>query len=154
MLLVSHDRAFLDNIVTSTLAFEGDGRVVEYVGGWDDYLAPAEEQLQRRRQQTGGRHAPAATSSSERATARPKRHGPKKLSFKEQREFESLPAQIEALEEEQRRLKRGIGIGGLLQGGRRSHQRCWRASSALAGGARSGAGAWLELEERAGARGS
>ena len=38
VLLVSHDRAFLDNIVTSTLAFEGEGRVVEYVGGWGDYL--------------------------------------------------------------------------------------------------------------------
>ncbi len=50
VLLVSHDRAFLDNIVTSTLAFEGEGKVVEYVGGWEDYL----------RQTTA---APAATSA-------------------------------------------------------------------------------------------
>ncbi len=43
VLLVSHDRAFLDNIVTSTLAFEGNGRVVEYVGGWGDYLRQSEQ---------------------------------------------------------------------------------------------------------------
>ncbi len=46
---MSHDRAFLDNIVTSTLAFEGDGRVVEYVGGWGDYLRQREQRLRPER---------------------------------------------------------------------------------------------------------
>jgi ATP-binding cassette subfamily F protein uup len=111
VLLVSHDRQFLDNIVTSTLAFEGGGRVVDYVGGWQDYL----------RQSTAARAiataaGPAARKSVE-GSPRPKtRTGQpalserseskgKRLSFNEQREFEALPARIEALEDEQRRLK-------------------------------------------------
>ena len=123
VLLVSHDRAFLDNIVTSTLAFEGNGRVVEYVGGWGDYLrqreqgARSRDTAQRLRPERGatfdhgsGRPEPrrGATSPREsgRAASRTPDGGPekRKLSFKEQREFESLPARIEALEEEQRRL--------------------------------------------------
>jgi ATP-binding cassette subfamily F protein uup len=104
VLLVSHDRAFLDNIVTSTLAFEGAGRVVEYVGGWADYL----------RQSSGARRSGSAPREHERARpaeppARPRPRGPstagRKLSFKEQREFEALPAQLEALEAEQRRVR-------------------------------------------------
>ena len=55
VLLVSHDRAFLDNIVTSTLAFEGDGRVVEYVGGWGDYLRRAAAPAARARREVAER---------------------------------------------------------------------------------------------------
>jgi ABC transport system ATP-binding/permease protein len=118
VLLVSHDRTFLDNIVTSTLAFEGEGRVVEYVGGWEDYLrqssaARASEtaRLEAAGGLVGGRSAegrrsvargrePGATSSR---AAGPQK---KRLSFKEQREFDGLPAHIEALEAEQQRLQR------------------------------------------------
>jgi ATP-binding cassette subfamily F protein uup len=119
VLLVSHDRAFLDNIVTSTFAFEGDGKVVEYVGGWDDYLR------QSGYGSVGTRPAsapgPARTESSgeaRRRASRPATHGDggtgpgesevatrRKLSYKEQRELESLPAHIEALEAEQQRLR-------------------------------------------------
>ena len=93
ILLVSHDRAFVDNVVTSTLAFEGDGRVFEYVGGYTEWLR------QRRTPATiepaGRLPAPAV------ATPAP---GAVKLSFKERRELEALPAQIEALERLQREL--------------------------------------------------
>jgi ATP-binding cassette subfamily F protein uup len=91
VLLVSHDRTFLDNIVTSTLAFEGNGRIQEYVGGWQDYLrqAPPLEARDDRRKPSG----------------RPARSPSKKLSFNEQRELEALPAKIEALEAEQARLR-------------------------------------------------
>jgi len=94
LLLVSHDREFIDHVVTSTLVFEGDGRVEEYVGGYNDWL--------RQRQQV----ASAATSSPAVPTLRsaspPAR---KKLSFKEQREFDELPQRIEKLEAEQAALQ-------------------------------------------------
>jgi ATP-binding cassette subfamily F protein uup len=95
VLLVSHDRVFVDRVVTSTLAFEGDGRVEEYIGGYHDYLrqrparVPAET-----------RGASVLPKPQKRAKA-----GPRKLSYNEQREFDALPDRITALEEEQQRLK-------------------------------------------------
>ena len=95
LLLVSHDRAFLDNVVTQTLVAEGGGKWREYVGGYSDWLAqrPAP--------------APAAPSppASERGGRKPSRQPQKvKLTFKEQRDLESLPTEIEALEREQHEL--------------------------------------------------
>ena len=95
ILLVSHDRAFLDNVVTSTLAFEGDGRVYEYVGGYTDWL-------RQRRSQAGGAPPTGPAARAARAARRPQRAT--KLSFKERRELEELPARIEALEPQQREL--------------------------------------------------
>jgi ATP-binding cassette subfamily F protein uup len=89
VLLVSHDRAFLDHVVTSTLVFEGDSVVNEYVGGYADWL----------RQRT----IPTAAHPVEKTRAEPAaptREKPKKLSHKEQRELDALPAQIETLEHE------------------------------------------------------
>jgi ATP-binding cassette subfamily F protein uup len=86
LLLVSHDRAFLDNVVTQTLAAEGDGAWKEYVGGYTDWV----------------RQRPAALTeekASSKAAVREK--GKAKLSYKEARELESLPQEIEALEAEQ-----------------------------------------------------
>jgi ATP-binding cassette subfamily F protein uup len=95
LLLVSHDRAFLDNVVTSTFAFEGDGRVEEYVGGYEDWL----------RQRQAARSAAAAPAAPRGKGAVPLFEGraatARKLSYKEQREFADLPARIEALEAEQ-----------------------------------------------------
>jgi ABC transport system ATP-binding/permease protein len=93
ILLVSHDRAFVDNVVTSTLAFEGSGRVSEYVGGYTEWLR------QRRTPAT----APVAGRLPAPAVARPA-PAAAKLSSKERRELEQLPAQIEALERLQREL--------------------------------------------------
>ena len=103
VLLVSHDRAFLDNIVTSTLAFEGGGRVVEYVGGWQDYLrqSAASRPGSSRGEPSMPRRARARVPAMKIAAP----SASKRLSFKEQREFEGLPAHIEALEAEQRRLR-------------------------------------------------
>ena len=106
VLLVSHDRIFLDHVVTSTLAFEGKGRVTEYVGGWEDYLRQAGER------QPGSTRP--ATSASLEAAEPPRvasRQDPgavavkRKLSYNEQREYESLPARIQALEAEQQQLR-------------------------------------------------
>jgi ATP-binding cassette subfamily F protein uup len=92
LLIVSHDRTFLNNVVTSVWAFEGNGRVEEYVGGYDDWLRQRPEPLPA---QAAKVEVPASTSAP-----RPAR-GPdrKKLSFKEKRELEALPARIETLEQ-------------------------------------------------------
>ncbi len=163
MLLVSHDRAFLDNIVTSTLAFEGEGRVVEYVGGWEDYLRqrprPRPERGAKSPRESERGWGPASTEKSERGgnkqadvAGNTQRRTTKKLSFKEQREFESLPAQIEALEEEQRRLKEESESADFYKAGG-DHIRAVLARIERAAEEHDAALArWLELEERAGAR--
>jgi ATP-binding cassette subfamily F protein uup len=100
VLLVSHDRVFLDNVVTSTLAFEGGGIVREYVGGYEDWLrqrAPAEAPQAPARTET----AP-STRAPDPGEVRPA--GARKLSYNEQREYERLPAAIETLEAEHRAL--------------------------------------------------
>jgi ATP-binding cassette subfamily F protein uup len=103
VLVVSHDRAFLDNIVTSTLAFEGKGKISEYVGGWEDYLrqSPATRPLTPPALSPSTRSARSGQASTEKAPATKRR-----LSYKEARELEALPAHIEALEAEQERLRR------------------------------------------------
>jgi ATP-binding cassette subfamily F protein uup len=92
LLLVSHDREFLDNVVTSTLVLEGGGRVGEYVGGYSDWLrqaapAPAERKPERAPPPPRAPSEPAAVAAEKR-----------KLSYKETRELEALPQRIEALE--------------------------------------------------------
>jgi ATP-binding cassette subfamily F protein uup len=99
ILLVSHDRAFLDNVVTSTLAFEGQGRVSEYVGGYGDWV--------RQRRARASAAVQTATGDS-----RPGGAGvptPGRLRYKEKRELEQLPARIEALEREQQELSEQTG---------------------------------------------
>ena len=110
--LVSHDRTFLDNVVTSTIAFEGEGRWREYEGGVQDWLA----QSQRSRQWAALSAPPAsapvapkpvAEAPAAASTAR------RKLSYKEQRELEALPGRIEALEQEQAALTAELADGTL-----------------------------------------
>ena len=100
VLLVSHDRVFLDRVVTSTVAFEGHGRVVEYVGGYADYL----RQRPRPSADQGARESPRVAKAPAPDFA-PTASRQRKLSFKEQRELEALPAHIAALEAEQQRLQ-------------------------------------------------
>ncbi|MDP9064881.1 MAG: ATP-binding cassette domain-containing protein [Pseudomonadota bacterium] len=106
LLLVSHDRAFLDNVVTGTLVFEGAGRVNEYVGGYTDWLrqrsSAATTEPSRRAAPTGA----APIRSVPPAGRAPKF---RKLSYKEQRELEAMPERIQALESEHARLAQIIG---------------------------------------------
>jgi ATP-binding cassette subfamily F protein uup len=98
LLLVSHDRTFLDNVVTQVLAPEGDGTWREYVGGYSDWerQRPAPPPSARPSEAPGGLPAkPSAAKPTE---------GPRKLSYKENRELDELPARIEALEAEQKAL--------------------------------------------------
>jgi len=98
LLLVSHDRRFIDNVVTSTLVFEGGGRVAEYVGGYEDWLR------QRPAPPAGDSAAPAARAVTPGVPTSTRR----KLSYREQRELEQLPDRIHALEQEQHRLQAAI----------------------------------------------
>ncbi|MSO56112.1 MAG: ATP-binding cassette domain-containing protein [Acidobacteria bacterium] len=93
LLLVSHDRAFIDHVVTSTLVFEGDGHVEEYVGGYEDWL---------RQRGTPEKAARPAEPPPVAAAAR------KKPTYREQKELERLPVQIEALELEHAQLTAAI----------------------------------------------
>src|SRR5690606_11466345 len=95
LLIVSHDRTFINNVVTSTLVFEGDGRIGEYIGGYDDWL----------RQRTEA--APVAKTPAKSSSPAPKPTSAskkRKLSYNEQRELEALPQRIEELEAELKHL--------------------------------------------------
>jgi ABC transport system ATP-binding/permease protein len=105
LLLVSHDRRFLDNVVTSTFAFEGEGKVEEYVGGYEDYV---------RQKQRPTSPAPPASSRQVEVTARQPAKK-KKRTFKEEREYKDLPDRIHALEEEQKRLQAQLADPGFYK---------------------------------------
>jgi len=106
LILVSHDRVFLDNVVTSTLAFEGNGRIEEFVGGYEDYA----------RQSGAGRNLPGsekdAPGSTKNAPGNTKgasgKNGKKKRSFKEEREYAELPDRIASLEAEQKQIQASL----------------------------------------------
>jgi ATP-binding cassette subfamily F protein uup len=96
LLLVSHDREFLDEVVTSTLVFEGDGRLGDYVGGYTDW--------QNEKKKAAERSNAVTPTRAERAEVGTLPSKAKKLSNKERQELETLPAKIEALEKEQAEL--------------------------------------------------
>lgn len=111
LLLVSHDRTFMDNVVTSTMVLDGAGGVDEYVGGYTETM-----------QQVRKKNLPANTSGAEKRpqpdSAQAPRENPgrkKKLSYHQQRELEALPDQIEALEAEQTRLTTALSAPDLYQ---------------------------------------
>lgn len=106
ILLVSHDREFVNNVVTSTLVFEGQGRVAEYVGGYDDWLR------QRQVTKTVTEKPKPATDRASPAAATSK---PRKRSYKEQRELEQLPLQIEKLDTEMAQLQQQMAAPDFYQ---------------------------------------
>jgi ATP-binding cassette subfamily F protein uup len=117
LLLVSHDRAFLDNVVTSTLVFEGDGQINEYVGGYTDWL----------RQRRVAAPGLAAVASKPDAPELKSPVKPRRLSYNEQRELKQLPEKIQALEAEQAQLTTLISDPALFrqnqeQGGEALHR--------------------------------
>ncbi len=97
LFLVSHDREFLDNVVTQVIVFEGNGILTEYIGGYEDWVRAKNTQDDLIRQKTIAQQS--ATSSKTKSTKQSTRA--KKLSYLEARELEALPAKIEALEQEQ-----------------------------------------------------
>lgn len=108
LIVVSHDRDFLDNVVTGTLVFEGEGRINEYVGGYSDWMAEKEKAAKASLEGTGGSPVRSDDGRPGR-TSLPATSKPKKLTNKERAELEALPARIEALETEQAELVAKLG---------------------------------------------
>jgi ABC transport system ATP-binding/permease protein len=106
LLLVSHDRAFLDNVVTSTLVFEGAAQVNEYVGGYSDWVRQRKASVR-----TVAPRTPAAARSGPQSTPAKAR----RLSYSEQRELAALPEKIQGLEEEQLKLQAAISDPNLFK---------------------------------------
>jgi len=104
LLLVSHDRAFLNNVVTSTLVFSGQGKIEEYVGGYDDWL-----------RQRNSPQVPTVEKSSPKPPSRP-RPATVKMSFKEERELAALPACLEQLEAEKNQLYQSLADPAFYRG--------------------------------------
>jgi ATP-binding cassette subfamily F protein uup len=141
VLLVSHDRRFLDNIVTQTIAAEGQGRWREYVGGYSDWLA-------HKLTAASTRAAPAAPGPLRAAAPAPAAaRGKSRMGYKDQRELESLPREIEALEHEQAALLARMSAAGYHQ----SEAQVRRADSERAGALEQEMAQkfarWEELEE-------
>ncbi|WP_296802405.1 ATP-binding cassette domain-containing protein [Thiolapillus sp.] len=97
LLLVSHDRVFLDNVVTSSLVFEGDGQVNSYVGGYSDWLA--------QRNRSPEKKSSAADKLKQLPASGPKKGSSGKLGYKDQRELNALPGDIETLESDREKLE-------------------------------------------------
>ena len=102
LLLVSHDRRFLDNVVTSTMSFAGDGRVEEFVGGYEDWLRQTTPSGSVKNPSGNGKHPSGNTKNTSGSKAKTKR------SFREEREYAELPVRIAALEQEQKDVQAAI----------------------------------------------
>ena len=107
LLLISHDRAFMDNVVTSTWVFDGNGNIDEYIGGYQDYLEQRPDQKVVD-QKSDVKKAQAKAEAAAAAASAPKKV---KLSYKDQRELEQLPAEMEKLEKEQAELSAKLADG-------------------------------------------
>jgi len=97
LILVSHDRTFLDNVVTSTLAFEGDGVINEYVGGYEDWLRQSKTRNKKAEKKTAVKKETVKTEKKK-----------TKLSYKDQYELDTLPQKIETLESEQEDIQKQV----------------------------------------------
>jgi len=109
LLLISHDRAFMDNVVTSTWVFDGKGNIDEYVGGYQDYLEQRPDQTVV--DQKSAVKKAMAKAEAETAPVAAKKV---KLSYKDQRALEQLPAEMEALEKEQAEINAQLADGSLF----------------------------------------
>jgi ATP-binding cassette subfamily F protein uup len=109
LFLVSHDRAFLDNVVTQVITFEGDGKLMEYVGGYEDWVRVKKQQAAQRAPESV-----IVTTKPSPQTGVPSKPVTK-LSFKEARELEQIPQKIASLEQEQEELAATLGAGNLYR---------------------------------------
>ncbi|HEV7778702.1 MAG TPA: ATP-binding cassette domain-containing protein [Luteibacter sp.] len=135
LLLVSHDRAFLDNVVSGTLVLEGDGKVGDYVGGYSDWV-------RQRPVASTTTSAPAPKPAAPVVAAAPKR----KLSFKEQRELDLLPAKLEQLEADIAARTEAMNAPGFFQQDGAVIVKANEAIAALQGELEKAFARWEELE--------
>jgi ATP-binding cassette subfamily F protein uup len=146
ILVVSHDRTFLDNVVTSVFVFEGDGRIVEYVGGYEDWIRQrdaAEAVLSTPAvARTGSGAADRGGDGRARSSA------PVKLSFKEKRELDTLPGRIEALETDVRTLEAQLASPDFYREGAAAVKAAVERLDAAQAGLQAAYARWHELEEK------
>jgi ATP-binding cassette subfamily F protein uup len=146
LLLVSHDREFLDNVVTSTFVLEGDGTVRPYPGGYADYLAQSAA-----RRETEKREAAAeARRESEETRAAARLTPARKLSYNEQRELDALPERIAALETELADIRAALADGSLFRTDAARAQRLTGRLQPAEAELDAAVERWAELEERRG----
>jgi len=115
LMLVSHDRAFMDNVITSTLVLDGKGNVSEYVGGYSESMAQHRQAIEQQNieAKSAAQGAPVAREVNPKSTAAvPEK---RKLAYREQQELESLPEKIDILEIEQSQLTEALSAPGLYQ---------------------------------------
>lgn len=145
LLLVSHDREFLDNAVTSTFVLEGDGEVRSYPGGWEDYEAqrPKTETQDAAQEQK----APQVATGGGGATLPPKPQN-KRLTYNEQRELSMLPAKIEALENELAEIRASLADPALFRTDAQRAQALTARLAELEPALEAAVERWAELEER------
>jgi ATP-binding cassette subfamily F protein uup len=144
LLLVSHDRAFLDNVVTSTLVFEGEGQVDEYVGGYTDWL-------HQRKVLSPNASAAAAKPAAAAVAASPSAPKSRRLTYNEQRELEQLPEKIQRLEAEQAQLNTLISDPAVFQNHKEQSSLALQRLQALATELETAYARWDALESSAGA---
>jgi ATP-binding cassette subfamily F protein uup len=152
LFLVSHDRAFLDNVVTQVIAFEGDGKLVEYVGGYEDWVRVKKFQATSTSSgRVAGEAEKPAAPPPKPAAAPVQQDKPKssKLSYKEARELEELPKRIEALEREQSEIAAHFTDGSIFRDDPKRARQLQARSEEIEAEVMAALERWEELEQRA-----
>jgi ATP-binding cassette subfamily F protein uup len=143
LFLVSHDRAFLDNVVTQVIAFEGHGKLIEYVGGYEDWVRVKKYQAIVSDEKPTVSNLPRPTEAS---VKEPKL--PSKLSYKEVRELEDLPKRIEALEREQSEIAVHLADGAIYRNDAKRAKQLQSRSEEIETEVLAAMTRWEELEQR------
>jgi ATP-binding cassette subfamily F protein uup len=148
VLLVSHDRDFMDNVVTSLLVMTGDGSVEEQAGGYSDWEARGGRlvELSQAGATPASKDAPVTNRP---AATQPRAKQQRKLSYKEQRELEQLPGRIEALEQQQADLEAKVSDPAFYQGERETTEAVLQELTAVQAELDTSLERWTELEEQA-----
>jgi len=145
VLVVSHDRSFLDNLCSSTLVFEGDGVVKEYVGGYSDWQRTLRSRAEAEPSKRRRGKTPASDPRERRASPKADR-----LSFQERKEWEGLPVQIEGLEKELEALHDEMAAPGFFTGDPDAIREATARSKSLPQEIEAAFERWAKLDQRAG----
>lgn len=148
LLLVSHDRYFIDQLATRTWAFEGRGVIRQYAGGYEDWLAQGGRWPDAGTEEAPGKSAPKQSGLADNAAVSAKKPAGKKLSYKEQREYEALPQQIETLEQQIAELEATISAPDFYQGDHAQNQAVLDQLSSVQQSLEGCFERWAELEDR------
>ena len=143
LLLVSHDRAFLDHVVTSLLVFEGEGVVREFVGGYSDWVRYRRARESQQREQRDASAPDRSAAAPEVAPAAPKA---RRLSYKDQRELTALPERLQSLEAEKARIETELADGTLYRGSPGALQERLQRLAAISDELEGGYARWTQLE--------